>query len=276
MQNDVQKACAVLETDRGIVGVKLVRTMEAYNFYKARDIAKPLAYCVCVKSAMHGAALKFTARTSGCMGSTRALGLEKPGNDFLDGGEGCMLGLFIDKALAGGVARKMAINNTPIHGVIVKPLELFETAPDVVLIVTDTKNLMRLIQGYTYMYGMQANFNMTGNQAVCVESTVYPMQTGRMNVSMFCSGTRYLAKWKNTEAMAGIPFDKFDGVIEGVRQTVNPVEMNDRKRVIETKLHAAGFFDMAIVYDRTYYTDLEKQKTEKRKRERLATQDHQP
>lgn len=276
MQNDVKKACAVLEIDRKIVGVKLVRTGEAYDFYKAKDIAKPLAYCVSVKSAMHGASLKFTALTSGCMGSTRALGLEKPGDDFLDGTEGVMLGLFADKELAGEVARKMAINDTLIYGVIVKPLELFETAPDVVLMVTDTRNLMRIIQGYTHTYGMQARFNMTGNQAVCVESTVYPMQTGRINVSMFCSGTRHLSKWKNTEAMAGIPFDKFAGVIEGVRQTVNAVEMNDRKRVIEAKLRESGFCDMPIIYDRTYYTDLEKQKTEKRKSERIAAQNHQP
>jgi uncharacterized protein (DUF169 family) len=275
MQYDVKKACAVLETDRGIVGVKLVRTREAYDFYKARDIAKPLAYCVCVKSAMHGAALKFTARTSGCMGSTRALGLEKPGDDFLDGSEGVMLGLFAEKALAGDVARKMAINANPVYGAIVKPLERFETAPDVVLVVTDTRNLMRLIQGYTYTYGLQAHFNMTGNQAVCVESTVYPLQTGRINVSMFCSGTRYLAKWKNSEAMAGIPFDKFAGVIEGVRQTVNAVEMNDRKRVIDANLRNAGVCDMPIIYDRTYYTDLEKQKTEKRKSERIAAQNRQ-
>ena len=130
--------------------------------------------------------------------------MEKPGDDFFDGSEGVMLGLFADKALASEVARKMAINNNPIYGVIVKPLELFETAPDVVLMVTDTKNLMRIIQGYTHTYGMQARFNMAGNQAVCVESTVCPMQTGCINVSMFCSGTRYLAKWKNTEAMAGI------------------------------------------------------------------------
>jgi len=272
METDVKKAYAVLETERKIVGVKLAQTKEEFDLYTASEITAPLAYCVCVKSAMNGASLKFTAENSGCSGSTRALGLEKFGNDFYNGSEGCMLGLYRNKSIAANVAKSMRINETLTYGVIVKPLELFEKDPDIVLIVSDTKNLMRIIQGYTYMNGMQANFNMIGNQAVCVECTTYPMQTDNMNVSMFCSGTRYLAKWKNTEAMVGIPFKMFATVIEGIRQTVNAVEMNKRKSVIEAKLHEAGFVDMKIVYDRTYYTELEKQKKKKRKSERLTSQ----
>ena len=220
---------------------------------------------------MGGAALKFTAENSGCLGSTRALGMEKPGKAFYDGSEGIMLGLYRDKSLSARVAASMKLINTPTYGVIVKPLEDFEAAPDVILIVADTKNLMRLIQGYTYMHGMQANFNMIGNQAVCVECTVNPLQTEKMNISMFCSGTRYLARWKNTEAMAGIPFPIFSSVIEGVRKTVNAVEMNQRKSIIETKLRDAGICDMDMIYDHTYYTDFEKQKAQKRKRERRAS-----
>lgn len=272
MKEDVKKAYAVLETERKIVGVKLAQTKEEFDCYNAIEITAPLAYCVCVKSAMNGASLKLTAENSGCYGSTRALGLEKPQEDFYDGSEGCMLGLYRNQSVAASVAKSMALNKTPIYGVIVKPLELFEKDPDIVLIVTDTKNIMRIIQGYTYMYGMQANFNMIGNQAVCVECTTYPMQTDNINISMFCSGTRYLAKWKNTEAMAGIPFKMFSAVCEGVRQTVNAVEMNERKHVIEEKLHGSGFFDMKIIYDRTYYTDLEKQKAKKRKSERITSQ----
>lgn len=272
MEIDVKKAYAVLETPRKIVGVKLARTKAEFNAFQARELSAPLSYCVCVKCAMGGAALKFTAENSGCFGSTRALGLAKPAKDFHDGSEGIQLGLYRDKSLAATVAGRMKIISTPTYGVIVKPLEEFEQAPDVALIVTDTRNLMRLIQGYTYMHGMQTSFNMIGNQAVCVECTVYPLQTGTMNVSMFCSGTRYLARWKATEAMAGIPFPLFSSVVEGVRQTVNAVEMNPRKSVIEKQLQDAGICDMDIIYDHTYYTDFEKQKARKRSDERRASQ----
>jgi uncharacterized protein (DUF169 family) len=272
METDIKKADAVLETSRkNIVGVKLARTKEAFDGFQARELCAPLSYCVCVKCAMDGAALKFTAQNSGCPGSTRALGMEKPGKAFYDGREGIMLGLYRDKSLSAKVAASMKIISTTTYGVIVKPLEAFELAPDIVLIVTDTKNLMRLIQGYTNMYGMHSNFNMIGNQAVCVECTVNPLQTGKMNISMFCSGTRYLARWKNTEAMAGIPYPIFSRVIEGVRQTVNAVEMNERKSMIEKKLRHAGICDMDIIYDHTYYTDFEKQKAQKRKRKRRAS-----
>lgn len=271
METDIKKAYAVIETTRKkIVGVKLARSKEEFDTFQARTLCAPLSYCICVKCAMSGAALKFTAENSGCSGSTRALGMEKPGKSFYDGSEGFMLGLYRDKALSAKVAAGMKIIKIRTYGVIVKPMEDFESAPDVVLIVTDNKNLMRLIQGYTYMHGMQSNFNMIGNQAVCVECTVNPIQTQKMNISMFCSGTRYLARWKNTEAMAGIPFPIFSSVIEGVRQAVNAVEMNKRKSMIEKKLSGAGIRDMDIIYDHTYYTDFEKQKARKRKRKKRA------
>ncbi len=41
--------------------------------------------------------------------------------------------------------------------------------------------------------------------------------------------------------------------------------------MIEKKLKTAGIDDMEIIYDHTYYTDIERQKARKRKRERDAS-----
>lgn len=262
---DVEKAYAVLELDRKIIGVKLVHSKAEFEQDNSKELTHPLAYCVAVKHAMKGIGLKLTKEFSGCGGSTRALGLTPPTESFYNGHDGCELGLYGTQEVSACVANQMKFCPPDTYGVIVKPLEQFEEEPDVVLLVGNSYNIMRVIQGYSYVYGMQPNFNMLGNQAICVECTSYPYMTNQINVSLFCSGTRFLAKWQDTEVAVGIPFQKFDNVIEGVRLTVNAVEMNERKKVIKTKLEKLGYDCSQIIYDYTYYLKLEQDKQKKRK-----------
>ncbi|TCO74445.1 DUF169 domain-containing protein [Marinisporobacter balticus] len=262
---DVEKAYAVLDLDRQIVGIKIVKSKSEFEQAQAKELTYPLAYCVAVKHAMKGIAVKMTRKLSGCGGSTRALGLIPPTESFYNGQDGCDLGLYQSPKLAASVARQMKYCPPDTYGVIIKPLEQFDTDPDVVLMVGDSYQIMRVIQGYSYIYGMQPNFNMLGNQAICVECTSYPLRTNQINVSLFCSGTRFLAKWRHTEVAVGIPFEKFEKVIEGVRLTVNAVEMNERKQVIQAKLAKLGYDGSEIRFNHTYYLKLEQDKQKQRK-----------
>lgn len=257
---------ALVETDRKLVGVKLVRSQEEFDRCDAIKVSAPITYCVAVKSATLGHSVKLTSDTSGCGGSTRALGLEAPAADFYDGSSGCSLGLYSDKKLSADVASKMKLCAPDTYGVVVKPLDRFEKEPDVVLAVVDTRNAMRIIQGYSYYYGMQDSFCMSGNQAVCVEATAIPYVTNDINVSVFCSGTRFLAGWKDFEVVVGIPYSKFGTIVEGIRKTVNAVEPDERKKVIADKLEKLGYSRDEIIFGDTYYLRLEREKIEARKK----------
>lgn len=260
IKNTVEKLNALLELPREAVGVKLVSCREEFERFDAVRAIRPIPYCVAVKSASLGHSVKFTAEMSGCGGSTRALGLVPPSAGFFDGSEGCRLGLYRTQKVAAGVSRKMRLCKSGTYGVIVKPARMMEADPDVVLVICDTKSAMRILQGCTYYYGMQDHFCMTGNQAVCVEGTAVPITTGELNVSMFCSGTRYLAKWKDTEVAVGIPIGKLENTVEGIRRTVNAVEPDARKPVIRKKLRALGYPEDEIALGDAYYLRLEREK----------------
>lgn len=262
---DVEKAYAVLDLDRQIVGIKIVHSQAEFEQAQAKELTYPLAYCVAVKHATNGIALKMTKEFSRCGGSSRALGLAPPTESFFNGQDGCDLGLYGSPETAASVAKKMKFCPPGTYGVIIKPLEQFEADPDVVLMVGNSYQIMRVIQGYSYVYGMQPNFNMLGNQAICVECTSYPIMTNQINVSLFCSGTRFLAKWRDTEIAVGIPFKKLGKVIEGVRLTVNAVEMNKRKQVIQSRLAKLGYDGSQIRFDYTYFLKLEQEKRKQRK-----------
>jgi len=255
----VKKAYSLLTLDHQIVGAKFAATREDYEKMEAKKLVAKLAYCVMVKAAMSCKSLKLSHDYSGCSGSTRALGFKKPTEDFISGEIYNGFGLYKDLTTSKSVADNMSFCKKSNYGIMVKPLELYkEEVPDVVIIAADSRNAMRIIQGYTYMYAAQSNFKMTGNQAICVECTSYPFESEQINISMLCSGTRYLAKWKDTEIAIGIPFHKFKNTIEGVLKTANAVELDARKTAIQQNLLRKGLPIPEFEYGHTYYTDIEK------------------
>ncbi|MCR3922392.1 MAG: DUF169 domain-containing protein [Firmicutes bacterium] len=252
-QDAVIKINGLLELQRKVVGVKIVTTKAEYDAYDALELTKPMHYCVAVKCAMAGHSIKLSKLTAGCSGGNRALGIVEPLPQFFDGSSGCRLGLYKDNVIAAGVAKTVPIYPPNTYGVVVKPLELFEDDPDIVLITAFPRTIMRLLQGYTYSYGLPAGMLMSGNQAVCVECTVTPSVTDSMNVSMLCAGTRYNANWEDADAMVGIPFSKFHGLVKGIECTVNPIEPDERKKRIEDSLEQANLLEIEVEYGKTYY-----------------------
>lgn len=245
---------ALLPLERKAAGVKLVKTKEAFDHYQGVELQKSMSYCVAVKSAMAGHSIKLDRKTSGCIGSTRVLGLMEAGEEYFSGREATeWLGLYKDCETAAKIAREAPICKNETYGVIVKPLEAFEDEPDVVLIAAKPRTLMRIMQGYSYEYGVCRNLHMCGNQAVCIECTVTPYIDRQINVSALCAGTRFHAGWKEEEMMVGIPYELLDGTINGIWKTVNPIEMDDRKKEIEEALANLREEGPQIRYGQTYF-----------------------
>lgn len=249
----------LLQLTRKVVGIKIVSSEDEYKTYSGIELKKPLSYCVAVKSATKGHAIKLTRKTGGCSGGNRALGLTSCSTEFLTGISGCKLGLYKDEHVAASVAHNEPRLENSTYGIIIKPLELFERDPDIVLIVANTRESMRIIQGYTFINGLNKNLNISGNQAVCVEATVGPLLTQDINISLLCSGTRYKANWNESELITGIPFGRLSQVIDGLKGTVNAVEEDKRKKEIERGLSKTGSLDFEINYGKTYYKTWKKE-----------------
>jgi len=254
----LKKISSSLELNRKIVGVKFLFTENEYEEADAKAAKAKLPYCVMVKLATHGYGLKSTLETSSCGGGTRALGLENTKPEFESGCEYYSFGLYQDLAVAKNVVNNITFCSHRLYGVMTKPLESFNEKPDVVIIVTDSYNTMRIIQGYTYKYGTQTGFKMTGNQAVCSECTAYPFENNSINISMFCSGTRYLAGWGKSEIAIGLPYAKFLETADGVYNTINGTEQNAAKKIIKANLAREKLEDPGIYDNDAYYIRLSK------------------
>ncbi len=248
-----KKAHALLALERRIVGVKLIYDKHEYEAITALEPKVPISYCQAVRAATAGNAVKFTKEKSGCRGSSKALGFNPPPDDYYTGDTGYNMGLYDSTEVAKSVANVVRICTRPIYGVAVKPLEQFEVTPDVVIIIANTREAMRVMQGYTCVYGVQQEFNITGNQAICMECTSYPYLRQCINLSMLCSGTRHKAGWKDGEVAIGVPYARFEGVVQGLQSTVNAIERNPRKAQIEQAYKENDLGDIDVVYGRTYF-----------------------
>ena len=143
---------------------------------------------------------------------------------------------FSNLSLSRSVSRKTVHCLNVNYGVAVGPLNKFINNPDIVIIITNSFNIMRILHGYSYNYGNHDGFEAIGLGAICQEVTSIPFELNKINISFLCPGTRLLCQWDEGEIAIGIPFNYLAGVIEGILQTVNPFERDGNKKRIEEKL----------------------------------------
>jgi len=205
---------------------------------------------------MSGNAVKASVENFGCQSSARALGVLEVDEMVSSGRHYRRLGLYQDLATSKNVQKNMTMCQHKAYGVMIKPVEEYDEKPDVVLIITKPYNAMRIIQGYTHIYGCHISYKMVGNQAVCSECTAYPFESNNINVSLLCSGTRFMAGWGDDQMGIGFPFNRFTSIVEGLYATLNLTEPNDKKSAIESRLKEQGRTDLEIEYDKNYYTGL--------------------
>jgi uncharacterized protein (DUF169 family) len=245
----------LLDIKRKPVGVKFFLSEEEYKNFDATENTHILPYCIVVKRAGEGISQKINKGHSGCMGSAWALGLAEPTKEVLSGQRRLNYGTYKDMGICRKISKNMIYCQHDTYGLAVMPLEEFKEDPDIVIMVTNPFNGMRIAQGYAYNHGHVDNIKFSGMQAICQECTSLPYEESRINFSMLCSGTRMLANWQEDELGVGMPYRIFLDVIEGLKNTMNPLERNINKKKIEDRFKESGLNlneELNIIYNSNY------------------------
>ena len=260
----VQQFYNAIELKRQAVGFKFLYSKEEFDEADAKALTGCLPYCVMVKAAASGGCLKATKECFGCYGGAVALGVSDPDKDvypdkepgyYTSGKPGFLdMKIYNSLEIAKKSAEAIVICKKRAYGVMLKPLDKLTVDPDIVIIVTNAFNAMRIIQGYSYEFGTYSQFRMAGNQAMCSELTAYPFTTNEINVTLMCSGTRQNSHWEKDELGIGLPFSKFEALVHGIYSTINPLERDDEKRRIEKNMKETKLENIQIEYGKNYDT----------------------
>lgn len=251
-----QQLMTLLELQRNPVGIRFLKTKDEFENVDAQPIIHKLPYCVMVRSASYGHSIKAVDENFGCRSAARALGFVEAKEDFLSGKDGYAFGIYDSLEIAKDASQTITLCHRKTYGVKIASLSLFQEEPDVIIIFVNPYHAMRLLQAHTFFYGSDNCLKARGLQAICSESTAYPYMTGNMNVSMLCSGTRYVSRWGEDELAVSFPYDKLNKIIEGLIATINPLERDKKKKRIEEEAKKNGLQLPEIIYGKNYDTGL--------------------
>lgn len=270
-RDDAKWLSILLDLKREPVGIKFLYDEEEYSKALSQEPAAGMPYCTAVRNASMGKSSKMNLEHMACLASAKALGLMERDNASLSGRHHYKMGVYKDPATSRSIAKGMVFLEYKVYGVEVATLKDYESYdPDVVIMITNPYNAMRVSQGYAYNNGHIKNIQICGMQGICQECTTYPFENNQVNFSMLCSGTRCVGQWQKDELGIGIPFNKLASIIDGLKHTSNHMDQNPEKKIIEEKLKKYGLEnEHEIAYSKNYYTGVygtKKQKEEKAKR----------
>lgn len=239
----IEDLIAALGLIREPIGVKLIFDEEQYKNINTKEIPGKMSYCCMVEKASRGMSFKSKVENHNCDGGTTALGLEPSTESIESGATYFSYNLYKTPAAARRTREALPglyRTGTRTHGIYTSPLNKITVVPDVVILVVNPYQAMRVQQGYVYEIGGRMEFHGAAMQAVCADATVEPYLTGKMNITTFCPSTRLLARWRDDEMAIGMPFEHFTRMVEGVMATINSTDIVKRKEEIIQRFKEKG------------------------------------
>lgn len=244
----------VLDLKRCPVGIRVIKTEEECSSFEGLALKAPINYCQMIVAASRGHVIKACSESFKCRSGARALGIDKSDPKNAHGENWDRLGLYKGADLCREIRESLCYSQENAYGLLIGALHLMPVESDVVMIAANPFNVMRIVQGYAYHYGMLKNVNVIGNQAICLECTARPYVLKDMNVSVLCIGTRHRAGWQDDEMAVGIPQAQFIDVVDGILSTLNQMESDRNKQIIQAKFEKAGI-PYPIRFHYNYYME---------------------
>lgn len=232
---DVNRMIKALGLKRCVVGVRFLYFEHEYKALEIEEYGKRTSYCMMVKHAMDGNHFKANLDNFACRCAIEALGLDEEMSCVESGERYYSLNLYESRAVAKNVTQDISRIKQKIYGIEIGPLEQLQEA-DVAMLMVNAYQLMRVVQGYTYKWGIPKKLYMAGNQGVCADLTAGPFEKNDMNFSVLCAGTRKMCNWGDDEMGVGMPIQQFAPLTEGIIQTMNYIDYPVQKKQIRERL----------------------------------------
>lgn len=253
---NIKKSVDVIESyldlDRKPVGIKLFFDKDEFDNFEIPQRDRKVTYCNSVQLASKGSSMKLTKENQSCPNGSMALKMSETPEPIKTGKGRFSKNIYKTQEISKSINDEMLFLQEEPAGIVVMPLENYKEDPDIVIVVSKAYNIMRLIQGNGYFNGYSNNLKTVGLQALCHDLTTYVYNTKDINITLLCPGTRLVADWQVDEIGIGIPFEKWNEIVEGVKQTTNPFERDKEKEGIKDRLKGTGLDASQVKVNENY------------------------
>ncbi len=199
------------------------------------DLPRPrerMRFCQSLMGARRGGTFLMPPQCHSCPDGTHILGLtEIPPR--LASGELYILfkKLANIEAARQMVAERPALPERSVAATLVTPLAEATYPVDVIALIAEPEQLMWMCMSASFFTGSRFDFHVSGYNAQCVETTLYPYTTGELNISLGCYGCRASSDVGDNLMFMGVPVARMPQVIEGLQRLSEKALPDSRNKI---------------------------------------------
>ena len=181
---------------------------------------KPIRHCQSIMRARKGEMLVVTEEKEACPVGASSLGIVPLPEKVKAGEFHYNLGLYeTPQAAAKMIEKRTALPEGSIQAVAVSPLSKAKLKPDVVIVTGTPEQVYWIIPAATtFSVGGRVTVDIATAQASCVDSTIIPLVTGNVNISLGCFGCRKSTDIKPEEMLVGIPMGRIPDMVKALEK----------------------------------------------------------
>jgi uncharacterized protein (DUF169 family) len=169
-----------------------------------KKIAQGIRHCEMVQKAAMGETFYATAEEQTCKGGAAALGLMEAPEKVKTGEMYQGLGRFSSLGSAKRTMEDIPKIEPMMYALIYAPLDEANFDPDVIVVISNPAQAMKLAQAMVYTLGGRVEADFSGIQSICADAVAGPFTRKRPNFTMGCSGSRKFAGIKPEEVIVGM------------------------------------------------------------------------
>lgn len=180
---------------------------------------KPIRHCQAIMRARKGEMLAVPADKQACPVGGSALGIVPLPEKVKAGEFHHSMGMYeTTEAAAKTISVRPQLEPMSNEATALAPLSKATLEPDVVVVVGIPEQVFWLVPAAsTFSMGGRITVEMASVQATCADSTVVPMKTGNMNLSLGCFGCRKTSDIKPEEMLVGIPRQRLAETVKALQ-----------------------------------------------------------
>ncbi len=204
-----------LDLKKSPVAVKFVLRKEDIpeGIEKISDGAR---HCELVQKASKGEIFYATAEEQTCKGGAAALGLMEAPEKVKTGEMYHGLGRFSSLGSSKRTMEEIPKIEPIMYALIYSPLEKATFDPDVIVVICNPAQALKLAQAMVYTLGGRVEADFAGIQSICADAVAGPFTRRRPNITLGCSGSRKFAEIQPDEVIVGMTGENIGCIVNAL------------------------------------------------------------
>lgn len=211
------------------VGVKLFKGLSEVPLNISRVPDRVTVCQLSTLARLHSLTHYATADDIACKRGAASLGLIQLPEDVVVGEDA--YAHTVDVMTAKKLYSSIPMLSPEYKAVLMGPLSELPVDPDVVLIAGNPAQMLKVVEGWVWFSGEPATLAATGVHGICGYGIANALKTGKLVLTLPCSGARRVGLYIDDEMVAVIPFSLIDKWVDGLictRKTGHPYPIPPR------------------------------------------------